>query len=58
MTRFVMMLFMSLLTRQGFNHNDTIPTIHDLKKFDIRQVPGLFGVSVYSFMCHHRYFFV
>lgn len=39
--------------KKGFDKSDHVPKPSDVKVADIAGLPTLFGVAIYSFMCHH-----
>eukprot|EP01133_Synstelium_polycarpum_P015855 gene15855-18841_t len=45
---FLMIILAIIFIAQGKGAN-----LHDLVLFDIGQLPKMFGVSIYAFMCHH-----
>eukprot|EP01147_Barroeca_monosierra_P009219 gene9219-1505_t len=42
-----------IITGKGFKHSDKIPSVSSVTPFEGTGLPILFGVSIYSFMCHH-----
>ncbi len=43
---------------QGFDASDIVPATSNVTAFEISGLPNLFGVSIYAFMCHHRYVWI
>ncbi|EGD76595.1 hypothetical protein PTSG_07712 [Salpingoeca rosetta] len=53
---FIIMIVIALIgiaNKKGFNHDDHVPHASDVSTFKATGLPVLFGVSIYSFMCHH-----
>eukprot|EP00128_Syssomonas_multiformis_P016396 Colp12_sorted_trinity150504_noHs@22127 len=48
-TAFIMMIVLALV---GIGKGDGI-SVDSLHFLDVKELPGLFGVSIYAFMCHH-----